>query len=246
MTFLSIIIGFALLLIGFVAIPKKYYNQYPKGSFSETIAIVVYIFCFLILYILLIFLFDYLKIEYGFIFSGLIAFSITYISFRYIPNLNNKNPKIEYSDLYLLQSKKNAGNGCKFYGTQFKITQIKQGLPYIEVQVSDLIIDFRKMEGKNIAQTCNNEFILSKNAVETLKQSDLSGIEYRPVHHRKDRKDEYKDTKYFQLTSSNILPPISKKTKFRTNKVLGYIFLFLENYKIYYDKKILEKSVDFN
>ncbi|WP_338099756.1 hypothetical protein [Methanolapillus africanus] len=58
--------------------------------------------------------------------------------------------------------------------------------------------------------------------------------------------EKYQNLNYFQLGSTNILPPASEKTKIITKKYSEYIFKLLDTWTLYYEEDVRNKILDFN
>ncbi|MDV0447335.1 hypothetical protein MsAg5_12200 [Methanosarcinaceae archaeon Ag5] len=69
---------------------------------------------------------------------------------EYITSVAKKNKKIN-SELYLMQVLKPCGKGYTTYGTEFETVQQKAKLPFFRRQMTDLRIDLKRMNNKNIA-----------------------------------------------------------------------------------------------
>ncbi|WP_338102204.1 hypothetical protein [Methanolapillus millepedarum] len=118
----------------------------------------------------------------------------------------------------------------------------------IRSQLTDLAADFRYLEGEYLMMTTHGEIVVSNQALEILKENDLSGFYTRPV--KKDesyrvfsKPDPADNFKYKQLICNHFMPKMSPPTEIVTKK---YPLRILVSGNIYYNQQVLSEIADFN
>jgi hypothetical protein len=125
------------------------------------------------------------------------------------------------------------------YGTKFHTPTPKKGSKELKksTQIGELIIDFKSMKGKDIAYGSYGEIVVSEKALNLFKSNKLTGFQEQAVRNWKDSKVKTGE-KYFQLTSTHTMPPISAKTKLFSSSLGTYIV----DHLVHYDKTVLPVS----
>ncbi|MEL7567917.1 MAG: hypothetical protein AAGU27_23995 [Dehalobacterium sp.] len=131
------------------------------------------------------------------------------------------------------------------YGTQYSSNSACKKCGIGRKQISDLIIEKRKM-GKYDIATITPEIIINERLLNLICDNDLTGYEFKPV---KDVKGKEKPDLY-QLVINNILPQMSNEIKTVTDKTsfcdeckMHGVFLRSE---IVYESDALKNAKDFN
>jgi len=135
-------------------------------------------------------------------------------------------------------------------GTKYELLNPKRDKNELPVyfQITDVISDFRYLDGKYLMMTRREEIVVSNAALEILKENNLSGYTIRPA--KRDRSmilfskpDPADDLKYKQLVCSRIMPQMSPKTVIISQKNPLKVFYL---WPIYYHQSVLSEIADFN
>lgn len=127
-------------------------------------------------------------------------------------------------------------------------------------QVRDLLVNVRKMGGRDLSLTFGFEVILSARLAQMFQESGLTGFTLRPGWDY--RKPYQGEPRLFQLVVTNVLPPMaSPPTEFEREQhceVCGTVSRYIkhthwwgriryyEETNVYYPKSVLEQTADFN
>lgn len=161
----------------------------------------------------------------------------------------NYNESADEWDLYAFLPSEGMPSG-KSIGTKYELLNPKRKKNELSIysQLTDLIVDFRYLKGEYVMMTSNGEIVISNEALEILKENNLSGYMTRPV--KKDRSfslfskpDPADDLKYKQMICSRIMPQMSPQTAMCSHK---YPLRSFVSSPIYYNQSVLSEMDDFN
>ena len=145
-------------------------------------------------------------------------------------------------------------------GTHFEQFQGSQkGRAPIGKQLTELIIMYKEIKGKDIGLSESGEFVLTQRGLNIFQNHQISGFYTRPVKlSLLKRQSEFKTPKeidltytdengqqYYQIITTSILPPLLPQTKIKTKEMWVWESVVTDS-KLYYNHDILENISDLN
>ncbi|WNY29402.1 hypothetical protein MmiEs2_16290 [Methanimicrococcus stummii] len=161
---------------------------------------------------------------------------------KYVIGQKETKENLDKTDLFIyLPIHQYRNFGGKLYGTKFEYpTRIKGDLVF-GVQKTDLIIDERELKGIDFAYTFNGEIVVSKEILQILNDFNLTGFKTRPIQNT----NGSVNNNYLQIITTHIMPKVSDETKMVYEQWIHASKIVI-NTEIYYDKKVLSETLDFN
>ena len=163
-------------------------------------------------------------------------------------------------ELFIYFQNKNKISDGKSNGTRFDpVRRYQKGVALVEKQLTDLIIMYKEIKGKNIGFTGSGELVLSQKGLDIFNVHQITGFSTRPVKlNLVKRKSDLKGKKekdftyidengqqYYQIITPSILPSLLPQTKIKTKE--GWTWeSFVTDSKLYYNHHILENIADLN
>jgi len=130
------------------------------------------------------------------------------IKWREVPEASYSEAELEQHEILALHINGEAGLGGNAYADVYELDTCPScGLIRIRSQVRDLVVDLSKAR-KDFASTLNfQEDLVSSRLKVMLVDAQVSGVEFRPVHHAHPSRRIARQ--YFQLIIRNILKPMA-------------------------------------
>ena len=163
-------------------------------------------------------------------------------------------------ELFIYFQNKNKISDGKSNGTRFDpVRRHQKGVAPVEKQLTDLIIMYKEIRGKNVGFTGAGELIISQKGLDIFNAHQINGFSTRSVKlNLVKRKSDFKGQKekdftyidengqqYYQIVTTSTLPSLLPQTKIKTKE--GWTWeSFVTDSKLYYDHRVLENIADLN
>jgi len=149
----------------------------------------------------------------------------------------------------------------KSNGTLFEpIRRRQKGATPVEKQLTDLIIMYEEIKGKDIGLSEAGEFVLTQRGLDIFNAHQITGFSTRPIKlNLLKRKSDFKSPKetdftyidengqrYYQIMTTSVLPSLLPQTKIKTKDGAMIWKSLVTDSKLYYNRQILENIQDIN
>jgi len=186
-----------------------------------------------------------------------------FLLYRYV--IPTESPEIfqrgDYDYELFIYYQKNKISGGKLNGTRFEpIRRRQKGEAPVEKQLTELIIMYEEIKGKDTGLSKTGEFILTQRGLDLFNAHQIGGFTTRSAKlNLLKRKSDFKSPtekdftyidengqRYYQIMATSVLPPLLPRTKIKTKDGVMVWESLVTDSKLYYNRRVLENISDIN